>query len=279
MRGHGYGAMMIVSLAVWLGATAAPVFAQPFDPVAGAAATTFLDPSDSAQFAFRQHLGRAMPAVQGLRDERGRAVALADFLGQRPMVFVLGYYHCPVLCSTLMDSVLQTLNGVDVPYEVVAVSIDPTETPADARAKYSYYVTLMAAGQGSRLHLLTAPASAITALADAAGFPFRRDPDSGQYLHPAGFLVLTPEGRISRYLLGVGQSARDIRLALVEASGGKVGGLADRLVLLCSHYDPQTGRYGVAAMALARTAGLATLAALLGGLWLLRRRRRAGGRP
>lgn len=235
--------------------------------------------SDATAFAFSQHLGRALPAVTGLHDQQGREVALADYLAQRPVIFVLGYYHCPVLCSTLMDSILQTLNGVDVPYEVVAVSIDPTETPADARAKYSYYVTLMPAGQGSHLHLLTSPASAITALTDAAGFPYRRDPQTGQYLHPAGFLVLTPEGRISRYLLGMGQSARAIRLALIEASGGKVGGLADQLVLLCSHYDPQTGRYSVAALAMARAVGGGTLAVLLGGIWMLRRRRNAAGRP
>jgi len=285
--------MTSLCLAGWLGVLASPApahadatevvpphatVAQAPIPQAGRTVPVNSATGDARAFAFRQHLGRAMPLVTGLHDEQGREVALGDYLGQRPVIFVLGYYHCPVLCSTLMDSILQTLNGVDVPYEVVAVSIDPTETPADARPKYSYYTTLMPAGQGSHLHLLTAPVSAIAALTDAAGFPYRRDPHTGQYLHPAGFLVLTPDGHISRYLLGIGQSARDIRLALVEASGGKVGGLADQLVLLCSHYDPQTGRYSVAAMAMARVAGCGTLAVLLGGIWLLRRRRKAGGR-
>ncbi|MFC4278042.1 SCO family protein [Achromobacter aloeverae] len=229
-----------------------------------------------AEFAFRQHPGQLLPRVRGMRDEQGRDVGLSDYLGRRPVVFILGYYRCPVLCSTLMDAVLQALQTVDIPHEVVAVSIDPAETPTDADRKYAYYASLMPPGGGDRLHLLTASAPAISALTNAAGFPYRRDPETGQYLHPAGFLVLTPQGRISRYLPGIGQSARDIRLALVEASGGMVGGLADQLVLLCSHYDPRTGRYSVAAMTMARAVGLGTLGLLVAGLWLSRRRRRAG---
>jgi protein SCO1/2 len=236
-------------------------------------------PPDAAALAFRQHPGAAMPLVQGLRDQNGHAVGLADYLGKGPVVFILGYYHCPMLCSTLMDAVLESARGVDVPYEVVAVSIDPSETPDDAARKYAYYSGLMTAGMQAHLHLLTAAPSTIEALTQAVGFPYTRDPDTGQYFHPAGFVVLTPHGRISRYFLGVGYAPRDIELALVEASDGKVGGLADRLVLLCSHFDPRTGRYNVAAMAMARAAGLGTLAALLAGLFLLHRRRARQGRP
>jgi protein SCO1/2 len=235
-------------------------------------------PPDAAALEFRQHLGRAMPPVQGLHDQNGQTVGLADYLGKRPVIFVLGYYHCPMLCSTLMDAVLESLRGIGVPYEVVAVSIDPSETPRDAARKYGYYSGLMAPGMSSHLHLLTAPPSAIGALTEAVGFPYQRDPDTGQYFHPAGFVILTPQGQISRYIFGVGYARRDIRLALVEASGGKVGSLADRLVLLCCDYDPRTGRYSVAAMAMARAAGLGTLAALLIGLFFLRRgsRKREG---
>ncbi|OZI60846.1 SCO family protein [Bordetella genomosp. 11] len=247
-------------------------------------------PPDPASLEFRQHPGRAIPPVAGLRDQDGRSVAIADYLGKGPVIFVLGYYRCPMLCSTLMDAVLERVRGVAVPFQVVAVSIDPSETPADAARKYGYYSGLMNAGgpaptgpgtaapDAARLHLLTATPAAIAALTDAVGFPYRRDADTGQYYHPAGFAVLTPEGRISRYFLGLGFSERDVRLALVEASHGKVGGLADRLVLLCSHYDPATGRYNVAAMAMARAAGLGTLVALLSGLFILRRRGRKGSR-
>ncbi|ARP81974.1 hypothetical protein CAL12_14890 [Bordetella genomosp. 8] len=232
-------------------------------------------PPDATALAFQQHPGRAIPLVQGLRDQEGRAVDMADYLGKWPVILVLGYYHCPMLCSTLMDAVLERVRGIGVPFTVVSVSIDPSETPADAARKYGYYRGLMdagAAGGTPALHLLTASPPAIAALADAVGFPYRRDADTGQFYHPAGFVILTPGGRISRYFLGLDFSARDVRLALVEAAGGKVGGLADQLVLLCSHYDPATGRYSVAAMAMARAAGLGALAALLAGLLWLRRR-------
>jgi protein SCO1/2 len=228
---------------------------------------------DPADLAFRQHLDLQLPSVQGLRDQDGHAVGLEELLHGRPAVFVLGYYHCPMLCSTVMDGVLESLHGIGVPYEVLTLSIDPDETPADARLKYDAYQGLMDDGMATHLHMLTGTPAAIHAVAEAAGFPYRRDPRTGQYAHPAGFLVLTPTGRISRYILGVRYRPRDVRLALVDAGGGKVGTLADQLVLLCSHYDPQSGRYNVAAMALARAAGLGTLAALLLALYALRRRR------
>ncbi|ANN72360.1 SCO family protein [Bordetella bronchialis] len=263
-----------------------------------AAARAFAPP-DAAALAFRQHPGRAIPQVDGLRDQQGRAVTLGDYLGGKwPLILVLGYYRCPVLCSTLMDAVLERVRGIPLPFQVVSVSIDPTEQPRDAARKYAYYQGLLetpaagrqagsgpglADGQGSpagpvpeRLHLLTATPAAIAALTGAVGFPYRQDPATGQFYHPAGFVVLTPDGHISRYFLGLGFSARDVRLALVEATRGKVGGLADRLVLLCSHYDPATGRYNLAAMTLARVAGLGTLGMLLAALWRLRLRRRGG---
>lgn len=246
-----------------------------------ARAACAVGPPDAATLAFRQHPGRAIPAAQGLRDQDGRDVSLADYLGKWPVIFVLGYYHCPMLCSTLMDAVLERVRGVDAPFEVVSVSIDPAETPADAARKYAYYRGLIdtgaTSGGGPGLHLLTASPSAIAALTDAVGFPYRRDSDTGQFYHPAGFVVLAPDGRIARYFLGLGFTTRDLRLALVEAAGGKVGGLADQLVLLCSHYDPATGRYSVAAMAMARAAGLGTLAVLLAA-FILHRRRHGKGR-
>jgi len=223
---------------------------------------------------FDQRLGAAIPPGLAFRDQAGRAVTLGDYFAQRPVILVLGYYRCPMLCSTLMDGILQSLRSIGVDYEVVAASIDPRETPRDAARKYAAYRALAEPGRGERLHLLTGEAAPVAGLARAAGFPYRRDPATGQYGHPAGFLVLTPEGRVSRYFPGLRFAPKDVRLALVEASSGRVGTLSDRLALLCYHYDPRHGRYDLAVMAVARAVGLATLAALAVAIAVMIRRRR-----
>lgn len=224
---------------------------------------------------FDQRLGQRLPLQAAFTDQDGKAVTLGRYFGDRPVILVLGYYHCPMLCSTVMDGILESLRGIGAGYEAVGVSIDPKETSADAAGKYDAYRGLLEPASQDRLHLLTGSGASITALARAAGFPYRYDAASGQYGHPAGFLIATPDGRISRYLPGVRFDRRTVRLALVEASSGRLGTLADRLVLMCSHYDPRNGKYSVAVMDAARAAGLATLAAL--GLLVLhsRKRRRA----
>jgi protein SCO1/2 len=223
--------------------------------------------------AFDQRLGQPLPLDDSYTDMSGRAVTLRKYFGQRPAVLVLGYYHCPMLCSTVMDGVLESLRGIGVDYDVIAVSIDPREAPADAARKYEAYSGLMDAGQSGRLHLLTGEQNAILDMTRATGFPYRYDAASGQFGHPAGFLIITPQGRISRYFPGVRFQARDVRLALVEASAGRVGSLADRLVLVCSHYDPRNGQYNLAVMQLARAVGGVTILGLVGMVLVARRRR------
>ncbi len=207
------------------------------------------------QAAFTQQLDAQLPLALDFIDEAGATVPLGRFFGQRPVVLVLGYYQCPNLCSTLMDGVLQTLAAMELPknaYRLVEVSIDPAETAQlAARKKMSFEPML---GQrGADLHLLTGTAPAIAQLAQAAGFSYTYDAALRQYVHPAGFLVATPDGRIARYFQGVRFEPQDVRLALVEASAGRIGSPADRLLLLCSHYDPATGRYSLAAMTLVRS--------------------------
>ncbi|GAA4334354.1 hypothetical protein GCM10023144_26550 [Pigmentiphaga soli] len=220
--------------------------------------------------AFVQRPGAALPLDAALRDEAGRAVRLGSYFGAEPVVLVLGYYHCPMLCSTLMDGVIESLHGIGVDYRVVGVGIDPAETPADAAARHAAYQGLLDPEQRGRLHLLTGAAAPVARIARAVGFHYRRDPATGQYAHPAGFVVATPDGTVSRYFPGVRFAPRDLRLALVEASRGTVGSVSDRLFLLCAHYDPQRGRYTLAAMTAARAAGLAVLAVLAAMLWRLR---------
>lgn len=231
------------------------------------------------QAQFRQQLDARLPLAAAFTDDSGRRARLGDFFGTQPVVLVLGYYHCPNLCSTLMDGVLETLAGVGLPpraYRVLGVSIDPTESAASAARKKASYGALVAHA-GGELHLLTGGAPQIQALARSAGFGYSYDAASRQYAHPAGFLVATPDGRISHYFMGVRFDPRDVRLALVDAAAGRIGSPVDRLLLMCSHYDPATGRYSAAAMTLVRAACLAVLAALVLWMWRVRKSGRRRG--
>jgi protein SCO1/2 len=226
---------------------------------------------------FRQNIGARIPLDALLRDEAGRGVRISKYFGTAPVVLVLGYYRCPNLCETEMQSVLQVLGALPLAkdnYSVVAVSIDPRETATDARQRKAAYAATDTEWS-TRLHMLSGDGTTVARVAHAAGFQYAYDRSTDQYVHPAGFLVASPDGRISRYFLGVAHSARDVRLALVEASQGRLGSPADRLVLLCSHYDPATGRYSVAVMNAVRAVSLAVL--MLLGAWLWRRHR-SGGR-
>jgi protein SCO1/2 len=156
---------------------------------------------------------------------------------------------------------LDFLPGRD--FEVVAVSFDPRETPDLARAKRAAYVERYARpGTEEGFHFLTGEAAAIGALTKAAGFRYSFDEASGQFAHPAGILVATPQGRISRYLFGADFAPRDLRLALVESAAGRIGTITDQVMLFCFHYDPASGRYTTAVMNLIRVGGLATVLSL-----------------
>ncbi len=251
---------------------------EPLAPASAAGAATAHVTPDGADTgpaaAFRQQRGQALPLDLMFTDESGRSRILREFFGKMPVVMVFGYYHCPRLCSTVMDGVLQSVQGVDLPHAIVGVGIDPGETPEDAARKHAAY---LGAGAGTdTLHLLTGSQGNIARLARAAGFDYRYDDASGQYDHPAGFLIATPDGHISRYFTGLRFERRDVRLALIEASGNRIGPVSERILLLCSHYDPVQGRYSWAVITLLRFAGLASVLLLAGGVWMLRRRKGAG---
>jgi protein SCO1/2 len=243
-------------------------------PMIAAAGPLALPPAPQADYV--QRLDARLPLQSVFTDDNGSRVHLKDFFDDKPVVLVLGYYHCPNLCSTLMDGVLQTLSRADLSddaYRLVAASIDPTETAGFAARRKVAYMPMLGRHRVD-MHLLTGSRASVDALARAAGFRYAYDAPSGQYAHPSGFLIATPEGRISHYFMGVHFDPADIKLALVQASSGSIGSPTDRLLLMCSHYDPASGRYSVAAMTTVRIAGLAVLIALAG--WIVFHRARGG---
>jgi len=236
-------------------------------------------PQALREIGFDQRLDEHLPLDTPLRDEQGRAVQLGEYFGRRPVVLVFAYYDCPMLCTLAINglsSALKVLSlepGAD--FEIVTVSIDPRDTPAAAAIKKAGYLErYKRAGAANGWHFLTGDQPSIDRLTKAAGFRYAWDPETKQFAHPTGIIVLTPDGRMARYLFGIEYGPRDLRLAIVESSAGNVGSPVDALLLYCYHYDPMTGRYGVAILRAMRIAGAATALALGGFIVVMLRRER-----
>ena len=216
--------------------------------------------------------GTPLPLETRLRDESGATLTLAEAADGRAFILAFVYYRCPSLCGLVLDGLTRSLRSV--PFEagrdftVVLVGIDPREGPEHATVRLR---EVRRSETGWRA--LTGDAAPVKALAGAAGFTFAFDTRSGQYAHPGGILLVTPEGRISRAFGGVVYDPRDLRLGLLEASEGRIGNALDTLTMFCFVYDPASGRYGWAVMRLLRTAGIATVAALAVLVWRLSKRR------
>ena len=248
---------------------------------AGAAEAAPLRPPFEA-VGYDQHLDAALPLDLTFRDETGALVRLGDYFGRRPVVLSFAYYTCPMLCTLVLNGMASTAGAMNLTmgrdYEVVTLSIDPRDTPAAAAEKKSRYLKeYQHLGDGKGWHFLTsAPGhdDAVARLAASAGFRYVYDPARDQYAHASGVVVATPAGRIARYFFGIEYAPRDLRLAVVQASSGRVGTLADKLLLLCYQYDPATGRYGATAMTLVRAGGLLTLVCLGSFVFVMLRRER-----
>jgi protein SCO1 len=214
-----------------------------------------------------QKLDQPVPLDIPLRDEAGRTVRLGDFFGRKPVLLSLAYYHCPMLCPMILDGLVRSLRplswNVGEEFEVVTVSIDPRETPEQAAAKKQKLVADYGRkGAAEGWHFLVGDQDSVRRLTGAVGFRTTYDAEHDQFAHAAVLTVLTPQGKISRYLYGIDYAPRDVRLALVEASQDKIGTLADQILLFCYHYDPATGKYGMAALTSLRVAGLLTIVGL-----------------
>lgn len=231
-----------------------------------------------------QKLDNQVPMDLTFTDEAGKAVALRDLAQGKPIVLALVYYECPMLCGEIMQGMLRAFNELEFTmgdeYNVVTVSFNPKEAPELARLKKMNTLEHYKAPESTAgWHFLTSKdEKAVRTLADAVGFQYQYLPSVDQYAHASGIMVLTPEGKVSRYFYGIEYPARDLRFGLIDAADGKIGSLADEILMLCYRYDPASGSYGFVVMSAIRIGGLVTvafLAMLVGGLlWKERRGRR-----
>jgi protein SCO1 len=236
-------------------------------------------PPAAAGVSFEQRLGAVVPFDEPLSGEDGKPVTLREVAGGKPLVLVLVWYRCPMLCGEMTNGVLRSLRAVSLEagsdFRVAFLSIDPREG-ADLATKKKQNVCAEYGRPGCEqgLRFLTGTAASTEAIAAAVGYRYHWDEASASYVHAAGIVVLTPAGVVSRYLFGVDYPPRDLRLALLDSAAERIGTLADQLLLLCYHYDPATGRYGFAIQNALRIGGIATVAALVLGLWRMSRRPR-----
>ena len=226
---------------------------------------------------FEQQLNAQMPLDLSFRDESGRSVQLRDYFGQKPVVLAFVYYGCPMLCNQVQQGVVGTLRMLSFnpgrDYEVVFISFDSRETPGMAAEKKNTSLAHFRRPEtSSGWHFLTGSKESIEAATKAANFRFSFDAKSNLFAHASGVMILTPDGRISRYFYGVEYPGRDMRLGLVDASAGKIGTPIDHVLLFCFHYDPAAAAYSASILKIIRLAGVLTILCLAGGILISRRR-------
>jgi protein SCO1/2 len=224
-----------------------------------------------------QKLNAQVPLDLTFRDEHGATVSLGQLLQGKPAILTMVYYKCPMLCTEVLNATLNSLKEVPLEigkdFSVITVSIDPSEKPVLAEAKQIMYTGLYGRpGAVHGWHFLTGDEEQIQKLAAAVGFRFVYDKESSQFAHASGIMVMTPEGRMSRYFYGLAYNPRDLRLALVEAGEGKIGSTVDAIMLFCFHYDPVTGKYAVTILNIVRGVGALSAIAIAIGIFIFARR-------
>ena len=211
-----------------------------------------------------QKLNEQVPLDLEFRDEEGNTVRLGDYFDKKPVVLSLVYFECPMLCTLVLNGLEKGLSQLEFDigeqFEVVTVSFDPRETPRlAAKKKAGYLEQYGRPGAARGWHFLTGDAEPIRRLTEAVGFRYVWDDRTQQFAHASGIMILTPGGKLARYFYGVDYAPRDLQFGLMEAAQGRIGSRVDQLLLLCYHYDPLTGRYGLAIMSILRTAGAVTV--------------------
>src|SRR5499433_3537222 len=232
---------------------------------------------------FDPQLNAQIPLDAPFVDEYGQSVTLGDFSGKKPIVLAFVYFTCPMLCNQVEQAVVGTLKMISfnpgTDYQVVFLSFDPSDTPDAALKKKHEAMSRFARPLTEPgWHFLTGSQESIDAVTGAADFRFNYDPKTKLFGHASGILLLTPDGRISRYFFGVDYPPSNVRLGLVDASSGKIGTPVDHILLFCYQYDPSKARYSATVLTVIRMGGVVTLLMMVIGFVIFRRRdHRSGG--
>lgn len=228
-------------------------------------------PTILEKVSIAQHIGQTLPMDGTFRDETGKAVRMGDYFGKRPVILTLVYYKCPMLCSEELNGLAGALEMVSFTpgkdFDIVIVSIDPSEGPELAAQQKALYVKRYGRPETANgWHFLTGQQPAINALAEVTGFGYVRVPGPDghltQFAHASSIQIVTPEGRLAQYYLGVEYSPKDLRLGLVEASNHRLGTPVDNILTYCYHYDPHTSKHSLVIARVIQLGGFVTLAAL-----------------
>lgn len=261
----------------------APMFAQVSsygDKVSGENAGDQL-PQVLQKVGVSQHLNRQLPLNAEFVDDTGKAVMLGDYLGKHPAVLSLVYYNCPMLCSEELDGLTGALEMVKLTpgkdFEIVIISIDPSETPEQAAKKKAFYLKRYGRPEtAAGWHFLTGKRPAIDAVTDAVGFGYVRVPGPdgtlSQFAHASSIELVTTDGKLAQYYLGVEYSPKDMLLGLIEASNNKIGSPVANILTYCYHYDPQTNKQSLRVARVVQFGGMVTVAGLGGFIFLMFRR-------
>jgi len=262
---------------------AVPVFAQAVPDNVGE--TSANRPAILQNVAFRPELNAQMPLATAFTDENGKAVQLGQYFHQqKPVLLAFVYYGCPMLCTQLEQGVVGSLRMLSFnpgrDYEVVFVSFDERDTAEMAAAKKKTAMDHFRRSEtAGGWHFLTGTKESISTVTNAANFHFNFDAKNNLFAHASGIMLLTPDGRISRYLYGVEFPGRDVRLGLVDASQGKIGTPVDKMLLFCFQYDPSTARYSATILGIMRLLAVGTVAGLLLMILAFRKRDKRAPRP
>jgi protein SCO1 len=228
-----------------------------------------------------QHLNQMLPLDAAFLDDQGKTVKLGDYFGKRPAIVSLVYYNCPMLCSEEMDGLTSSLEMVKLTpgkdFDVVIISIDPSETPEMAAKKKAFYLKRYGRPEtADGWHYLTGQKPAIDAVTNAVGFGYVRVPGPDgkltQFAHASSIELVTTDGHLAQYYLGVEYSPKDMLLGLIEASGNKIGSPVANILTYCYHYDPQTNKHSLIVARVVQLGGMITMAGLGGFMFLMFRR-------